>query len=866
MNRKAFDAELREIIQDDNSLIELADGQVWKVKNREMLWDKLGSRLYDKDIEAAKELAVKVLSERNPKFELSPDKRFYANLQGKGLRYSAEIRENQAETLALLGNRYEVLSNCTPGKPQAAAALAVREILADADWHLWGTLNHLLPTLAEAAPKEFIRAVESALADPAGPFDELFRQESEGAFGGDNYLTGLLWGLEALAWDQDLLAKVCVVLAELAEHDPGGNWSNRPGSSISTILLPWYPQTFAPIDKRFAAMRAIIKDSPDVGWRVLLELLPHGMGTTSGTHKAKWRNPVPDDWEPNVTGAEHFAQIEQYAFMALKLASEDFSRLLELVGILDNLPKNPFEAALELLSSAETSSLDDDQKSELWRELTKFTNKHRRFTDAKWALPAEQVEHLEAIAAQLQPDDPRLLHKRLFSSDDFDLYEEKDSYEEEQWKLLDKRIRAIGEIIELGGLEAVLEFTKTVESPYQVGCATAKLSNSELDKEILPALLNASDDAITGFVANYSFWRFLDAGEPWLDGLDRAEWELSQSCALLKSLPFDQPIWTRVDAWLGEAAASYWREVAVNPYQAESGLEHAISRLLDAGRPHTAIDCLYCQRHKTKSFDAAQAVRALQDALSVKEVVGNLGQHHFIDLITALQQDESVPEKDMISIEWGYLRLLQRGNNVAPRLLMSKLATEPEFFCEAIRLIYKSRNEDVQPDEAEGVDESRKRIAENVWHLLYEWNKPPGSSIGQEFNGEAFASWLERVQQISRETGHFEVSMIKVGEVLYHTPEDADGFWINRVVADCLNVRGADEMRRGFRTQIFNARGVHWVDPTGAPERQLAEDWRNKANATEQEGFARFADTLRDAATSYDQEAERIVREHADRE
>ncbi len=862
MSRKAFGAELREIIQGENSLIEFSDGQVWKVKNREVLWDKLGSRLYDKDIDAAKELAVKVLSERDPKFELKPDKRFYANLHGKTLTHSAEIRENLAETLALLGNRYESLSNCTPGKPQTTAVLAVREIFADADWQLWGSLDHLLPTIAEAAPKEFLHAVESALADPACPFDELFSQEGDGPLEGGNYLTGLLWGLEALAWDEDLLARVCVVLAELAEHDPGGRWSNRPGNSISTILLPWYPQTLAPIEKRFAAMKAVIKDSPDTGWKVLLALLPHGMSTTSGSHKSKWRIPVPDDWKPTVSRAEHFTQIEQYASMAVKMATEDFDLLKELVGKLDNVPINSFEAILNLLGSDRVSGFDSEQKSELWRELTKFTNKHRRFASAKWALPTEQIDRVEEVAALLQPDDPRQLYKRLFSSNDFDLYDENDSYEDEQKKLLEKRKQAIKAIIEVGGLDALLEFSKTVESPSHVGWAAALLADPRLDKQMLPEFLLSKDTAILVLTGNYAFWRFLKCGVSWLDGLDRTRWEICQSCALLKYLSFDQPVWTRLEDWLGESQDDYWREVVVNPYQVESRLDYAIEKLLDAGRPYAAIKCLYCQLHKTKSFDAGQAVRALQDSLSVEQAVTSLGQHYFVDLITALQVDESVPEQDMASIEWGYLRLLQHDDDVAPRLLMSKLATDPEFFCEAIRLIYKSRNEDGKTDET---DEGKKRIAENAWQLLYEWSQPPGVGLDQDFDGKAFSSWLEQVEQISKESGHYEVSMIKVGEVLYYTPEDPDGFWINRVVADCLSARGAKNMRSGFGTQIFNVRGVHWVDPTGNPERELAEKWRTRAEAAEQEGFVRFADTLREAAASYDEEAERIVRKHSER-
>ncbi len=862
MNLREFDAELREIIQSENSLIELSGGQVWKVKNREVLWEKLGSRFYDEHLEKVKTLAVRVLSERDPKFELSPEKRFYAKLDGKSLMHSPEIRENLAETLALLGNRYEALTHCTPDKPRGTAILAVREIFAKSDWQLWGTLNQSLPVLAEAAPTEFIRAVESALADPAGPFDELFRQEGARSFGAENYLTGLLWALEALAWDEDLLAKVCVVLAELAERDPGGIWSNRPGNSIAAILLPWYPQTFAPIKKRFAAMTAVMKDSPEVGWRTLLALLPHGMGSTSGTYKAKWHKPVPEDWKPSVTVVEHSTQIDQYAFMALELATQDVNRLCELVNRLDNLPRRPFHASIELLSSSEMGSLNAEQKSALWKELTKFANKHRRFADAAWALPEEQVERIEAAAAQLQPDDPRLLHQRLFSSNDFELYDDNDSYDQEQKKLLDKRVQAINEIIELGGFEAVLEFSETVESPHHAGRAAASLSLPALDIHILPERLVNSGDAVSSFVANYSFQRFLDDGETWLDSMDRTGWELAHSCALLKALPFDQAIWTRVEDWLGDIAVDYWRDVAVNPYQAESGLEYAIGKLLEAGRPHAAIACLHCQHHQTKSFDAAQAVRALLDALSAKDEAGTLGQHYLIDLITALQQDDAVPEQDMLGVEWGYLRLLQRDDNVAPRLLMSKLASEPEFFSETIRLVYKSRNAENPLDQSEVTDESQKRIAENAWHLLYEWNRPPGLVADKGLDGAAFMRWLGRVQEISTETGHFEVSMTKVGEVLYYTPEDPSGFWINKTVAECLDARGGDHIRRGFNTQIFNARGPHWIDPTGAPERELASLWREKAEAVEAEGLARFADSLREAAASFDAEADRIVREH----
>ncbi len=68
-------------------------------------------------------------------------------------------------------------------------------------------------------------------------------------------------------------------------------------------------------------------------------------------------------------------------------------------------------------------------------------------------------------------------------------------------------------------------------------------------------------------------------------------------------------------------------------------------------------------------------------------------------------------------------------------------------------------------------------------------------------------------------------------------------------------------MRNGFRTGIFNSRGVHWVDPTGKPEKELADEYKQKAEEVENAGYQRFAVTLRGIAESYELDAKRIIDE-----
>lgn len=69
-------------------------------------------------------------------------------------------------------------------------------------------------------------------------------------------------------------------------------------------------------------------------------------------------------------------------------------------------------------------------------------------------------------------------------------------------------------------------------------------------------------------------------------------------------------------------------------------------------------------------------------------------------------------------------------------------------------------------------------------------------------------------------------------------------------------------MRRGFSIAIHNSRGVHWVDPTGKPEKELASKYRRQAEEIENGGYYRIAATLRNVAESYEHEAERVIVEH----
>lgn len=847
----------REILQLPDSPLKIKNG-TWKVVGRVELINLLGSSILDQDLESFKKLTVEVLSEIDPAFDLPTEERYSAGILGKVFSYSNELRKGLAEGLAIIGSFPGSFSNCSQGKAESISLFALREIFSGANWLRWGSLNSLLPTIAEAHPGEFFRAVEQTLRLTPCPFDELFSQEGKVITGG-NYLVGLLWALEGLAWDEQYLVRVCVVLGELASHDPGGQWSNRPANSLSTILLPWLPQTLASAEKQKVAVEKLVNEWPDVAWNLIIQLLP-GQGQTSfGSYKPKWRNIIPGDWKNEVTKQDYWELSSYYAQFLVKVAGNNTSRISALIDNFNNLPQQAFDQLIEVLSSSAISEIPEEQRLSIWDHLTKFTNKHRRFSDAKWALPDELISRIEKIAKQLAPTNPFNLYQHLFTDRDFDLYEENGDWKEQQKQLDTRRETAISEIFEQDGIEGVIRFADSVSSPSQVGHSLGDISDSGIELTLLPYFLDSTDNKRKALVGGYIWRRYYLKGWEWCDDLDKSVWTPKQVGQFLACLPFTKETWNRASEWLQTHEKDYWTRTGVNAYQADSDLTIAIEKLIEYGRPHAAINCLDNMRMDKQTIDSDQCARALLAAISSRKPSYDMDSYHIIELIKFLQGEPSANEDDLFKVEWAYLSLLDRHRGARPQFLENKLATDPAFFCEIIRLIYRSKKEEPSQRNA---SEERQAIATNAWRLLHGWKTPPGTQQNGTFNEEHFTEWLQAVKAICTKSGHLEVALIKIGEVLIHTPADKNGLWINRVVAKALNDQDAENMRNGFSTGTYNSRGVHCVDPTGKPEKELAEQFRTKAEKAENEGFQRFAVTLRDLADNYDKEAEQIISEY----
>ncbi len=824
----------------------------WKMLFRGEAWVALGPRLYDEDLDRFHTVAIAVLGEIDPKFELPAEKRYEASILGKVLGHSKLIRKGVAESLALLGSRSSALTSCSQGKAELVATLTVRELLKDADWVTWASLESLLPLFAEAAPKEFLDSVEFALLNPTEcPFNHLFAQEGSGITG-CNYTSGLLWALETLGWHSDYILRVTMLLGELASIDPGGKWANRPANSLADIFLPWHPQTCATIQKRKSAVETLLRELPIVGWKLLLALLPNAHQVTSGTRKPAWRDFINIGWKEGVTHNEYWDQVEGYADLAVRTAAVDLIRLSELIDRLPDLPEPAYFRVLEHLSTENVLKLPELDRLPLWEALVDLAAKHRKFNEAQWAMPLEAVTKIEETASMLAPMSPILLYRRIFSNRESNLYEQKGNYEEQQQKLNAQRQAAVQLILAEKEISGVLDFVLQVASPEKVGHALGCLESELPDTELLPNYLTRTEKAISAFLRGFVWGRFWTRSWPWVDAAVTSAWSIEEQAIFFSSLPFERDTWQRAESFLSENAAAYWEIANVNPWGAKENLLEAVEKLLHHNRPHEALTCIYRLVTDKVAFPPEFAVRALMESLMVADKSGAFERYEAIELIKWLQDKPDSDLDALFQIEWAYLSALDHLSDAEPKTLELRLATDPSFYCEIIRIVFRSDKEDLITQQQTEIE---KNIAQNAYRLLHGWRRVPGST-NVSFDGTSFQSWLVEVRRQCIDSGHLKIAMDQIGKVLTYTPPDPDGLWIHRTVAEVLNEKDAAEMRSGFTCQLFNMRGV-FTFTSGREELKLAADNRKKAEDLEEYGYHRFASAMREFAESYERQAER---------
>lgn len=828
----------------------LLDGKVFRPVSRYETWQQLGHYLTDGDLERFRAVATKILGEIDATLEIPKTERVVSLFYENKPSYSSLLRKGIAETLALLGGQGTSLK-CSVTLPAYTADHVVFTLLNNAHWQLWASLSDVLPLLAEASPGIFLDAVEVVLKDPpSSPLKHVFEANDDHLFG-SNYHCGLLWALEVLAWNPDYLNRVCVCLARLATFALPQNMGNNPTATLRSIFLPWLPQTLANVDARRVAVEKVIEENAEVGWRLLLSILPETHQVGNYNQKPVWRDWLDSSWKEGVTRLEMNKQIGNYAEMAVQCAVTDFSKLTVLIERWDHLPREIFQSVLTFLASPSVTERAESERFALWQKLTDEVQRHRRFASADWAMPEDEVKRLDDAAKTLRPTKAFILHQRLFNNHGFELHVT-GKYEDEEKKLADSRDIAVAEVIAQDGLTQILEMAKSVKLPAEIGLALGRIENVDLDGFLLPAYLECGEQPLVDLARGFVWSRYFKATFEWVDKLNISNWPLQKQIALYTALPFQAVVWRRAAKQLGSAVSEYWARISPHIFQAKDDLLEAVTCALDNQRPDLAVAGINALIYSKQKIPVALSVRALRQFAGNEKAVLRIDQHALIGTIKHLQESPDVIDEDMVWIEFQFLRLLDRFSGEAPIFLERKLASDPRFFHETITLCFRSELERDQPKE---IDQKKRAAAEHLFRLLHDWKTPPGITKHGAINEILLVDWMQEVKRLCVESGHWAIAQQIIGQTFAFHPAGIEGMLNNPALAKVLDASESDDMRTGFRLALFNMRGVHGFSH-GKDESELAQLYRDNASKYDLAKFTNIATALRNLAESYARDAE----------
>jgi len=810
-------------------------GATWRLTSSLDAFFALSSFLTSSDLENFKNISFKVLKEIDPSLELEPEKRWMASFYGKISKYSKELREGIAQTLVLIavfGDKVNSGSGLDlPCNSQTWVDNFVGEILSNADWKLWYSLSDILPLIAEASPTSFLNAVENSLSQNPPPIMEMF-SEIEDTFTPNSAYPHLLWSLERLAWDPNLLGRVTLILGKLARMDPGGKLANRPINSLKSIFLLRLPQTFANLEQRLKVLDLLIDKEPKIAWDLLINLLPRAHDIGSFKPKPRWRQ-FSEKVENRVTNKEYLEGIIGVLYRVLKNIGANGGRWCEVMEYFSNLPSQHREKVLKKLTESINSI--NEGKLELWNKLREILSRHRSFPDAKWALPEKELVKIEKLYNKLKPEDILLRFQWLF--DDW-WPELPEGIADRDYKKLEeitkqKRKDAIQSIKNDLNINDLIKLATQTKNPQFVGTALAEFSLADKEEEFLFSLLDSDDQKKILFIQAYIWQKSFKNGDAYIEKVVNEalckKWSSERKVNLFLALPQKRKVWDILKNFDVQIQQRYWEKV--NPSFFDSSPEdklYALEQLVAVKRYFIALKTATMFREEIPPKFIAELLKKA----ALEKSIDNFNIVIFWDieeLFKILDQSKEVDNVEIAKLEWLYLPILASvGSCRPPKMLHQELSNTPEFFAEVIKYVYKPKNEDIKEEEEKLPKELKEQRARFAWELLHSWKTVPGSDDSGRIDYQKLESWINKARKLCREIDRLEFCDNHIGQVLAHAMPDKDGNWPPEEVCKIIDKTESKELEDGFMIVIYNKSEVviKSINEGGEQERSLAEQYK----------------------------------------
>lgn len=841
-------------------------GRTWRLTSPLDIWTNISNYLSENDFKNLSNKFFEVFEHRPPS-EINLDAPF--SYFQKPDYYSGWLKEGLVQSLILIANFGENLNFINLNNSQEWVDVRIKKLLDVAKGEDWVYYSKHLPLLAEASPKEFLNAVSSSLNKEDQPVMELFK-ETEGFFQKDSSHSHLLWALEGLAWMPEYLPEVTKILFILSINDPGGGLSNRPFNSLMEIYKPWHYQTLAPLEPRMESLKNAVLLKKEIGWNLLIAMLPSNHGIAHPTFKMRWRL-----FNNNLNLKYTYQEIyKTYSFiLELLLKIFDFNEQ-QFSKLIEKSPQIPRDDRNKFLKWA-YDTVDKIPQTEFnsWHAVRKILYRHRSNPNADWSLQESVLKKYERLYNKLKPKNMLQQNIWLFEEHWLEFpegYEIKEGMSHNnQYKLIQKqRIKALRRIIDAIGLEETINLRKAVKQRWALGESMGFIVNQDFEIIQICRTLSDSDNNLE-FFHTFIRTKYFNKGLKWVIHY----YEKSRVQKLTNTeihyarffipLPQETKIWDFLSNQNPSIEEEYWKNISPNFHNLSS--EEITIGLGNLIKHERYVSSLEQASRFVENIESKLLIEILRNAIkSTPNETKKINEYDVDCIFKTLHERTDIPSNVLIDLEWIYLPLLD--GHITTRIplnLHKELTENPEFFIEVISIIYKREND--KKLLTSEISESKKIQARHAWILLKSWKNVPGSDQNNKINYKVLEKWVLKSRRKAKEIDRLSVSDMHIGEILAQYPERKSN-WPEKNIFKIIEKINSNSLNQNYSTGLFNKRSFssRGAFDGGDIERGHADYFQDLYFQTKND-FPTVSKIFKDLASGYLRDA-KIRDEEAERE
>lgn len=718
--------------------------------------------------------------------------------------YSGYIKEGAFHTLALLSLVY-----ADKVEVRNKIKHLVRTKLQDFDLARFLSNKHNLKWIAEAEPEMFLEFLEADIKKGDKLSAQLFEIKESNAELTDTriFYTDLLWCLESIAWDEQLLPRATAILLHYCQYPNDSNWVNKPINSLYNIYRFALPQTFARCEMRYEILQGMAVRYPQYVYALCMQLL-RGLDREvyDVTARFTWRwNERYEDTKMERVTKQDIEKIVELALGQCAWSKEDIENWLELstkqiIGFCRG-------RIMEALSQHVERMYDDEN---IIRKLRKdIIERHISCRDTYWALKEEELKPYEDLLEKIVPKD--VLSRNLHYFEDIYM---RDPMEKGVGDYMGyakkKRVEVLQEIVDELGEDGIWRLAAKAKSQDAVASGMVAYGEDKYVDELYARYIGEKvSEALT---ARYFRELYYQLGEEWYkEMVARLRSINAEKIVIVLYAPaFVRSLATIAEQLSAEQETEYWQKVQIWQIE-DADASYVLDRMRKVKRYGDILQNLFAF-NKQIALSEKERVAVLCEMYQNGEIQTMMRDAYQVaEVLKTISLPQEQPQRNAIlQIEYLMYEHLEHYMPGLSMHLVQELNEKPEVLMSLVSMMYL-QDEDYRGELDEEEMEYRKGLAQVGWSFMYHYHRVPCSDEEGKVDGTKLRMYLERLRELMKENHYKTVMPLVIGKILGDMPEEED--YPSDVMCQLVEELDDDHVDDEIGCAIFNRRGMSTRSP-----------------------------------------------------